>query len=72
MGRLGRDGPVFGRLDVRVFLDRTGFEMFSGDGLLVLPVPNALPSADSHRLAAVSEGGVRILRAEAYELRSAW
>lgn len=32
----------------------------------------ALPSADSHRLVVVSEGGVRILRAEAYELRSAF
>ena len=62
-----------GRLQARIFIDRTGMEIFSSDGLICLPIDRALPETGNRRLALV-KGAERTYddRSRAYRLRSIW
>ena len=61
-----------GRLSLRVFVDRQGIEIFSTDGLNLLPVQAFRPDRSNGRLYAAVSGDARLLKAEAYALRSVW
>lgn len=61
-----------GKLDLTVFCDRTGLEVFASDGLTYVPMPFQ-PKPEDRLLAVGAVGGTaRITRLEVHELRSAW
>ncbi|MGH7135747.1 MAG: GH32 C-terminal domain-containing protein, partial [Pirellulales bacterium] len=61
-----------GKLDVRLIVDRTAFELFVNDGLIYVPMP-VIPAADNHDLSITARGGdVRVPVLDVYELRSIW
>ena len=64
---------VNGRFKARVFIDRTGMETFSDDGLCVIPSQDA--KADpAKRTLAIDEGAENVLddKSFVYELESIW
>ena len=61
-----------GRLDLTVYCDRTGLEVFASRGLCYVPMP-VQPKADDRSLAVQVQGApVRFQNLEVHELRSAW
>ncbi len=58
-----------GRLALRVYLDRTGIEVFSQDGLNVQPMA-VRPDLANRRLSATFSAGVTNCDCQAYELKS--
>jgi len=61
-----------GKVDVRVLVDRTAFEVFADGGLTYIPMP-VIPAADNRALSITAKGGdVRLPVCEVYELRSIW
>lgn len=70
----GRNAPlalVGGRLDLRVLVDRTSVEVYAGDGLVYMPLPEK-PAADNRSLHLTAGAGTRITMLEVATLRSAW
>jgi len=61
-----------GNLSLIVYLDRIGMEVFSGDGLQVMPVPNACPDRAKRDLSVKVSGPVSDRSFTAYPLRSIW
>ena len=61
-----------GELALRIFLDRQGVEVYSADGVNLLPVPEFLPDPADRKMSATSSGEVRIESAAAYRLKSIW
>ncbi len=63
---------VDGKLQLHVYVDRTGLEIFADGGLVYIPLPvNALP-ADRQLSLSVAQGSLLDWNVEAYPLRSAW
>jgi len=61
-----------GKQRLTIFCDRTGLEVFAGDGLTYVPMPFA-PKADNLGLAVSAKGGdVKVAALTVHELRSAW
>jgi hypothetical protein len=61
-----------GKQSLIIFCDRTGLEVFAGDGLCYVPMPHNM-SADRRTLSLEAHGGTaRINSLEVNELRSAW
>ncbi len=61
-----------GRLDLLIFADRTGLEIFANKGLLFMPV-NLNIEGDKRSYSIKAIGGTsRILSLNAYELKSIW
>ncbi|HVA47272.1 MAG TPA: glycoside hydrolase family 32 protein [Pirellulales bacterium] len=61
-----------GKLDVRVVVDRTAFEIFADGGSIYIPMP-VIPAAENRNVSVtVRRGQVRLPRFEVYELRSIW
>jgi len=61
-----------GTLSLIVYLDRIGMEVFSGDGLQLMPVPNARPDLAKRKLSVKTTGLVSGCAFYAYPLRSVW
>ena len=64
---------AMGRFKARLFIDRTGLEVFSLDGLVGLPVNNARATSSERRLRIV-DGAQHVLEDEsrAFKLKSVW
>ena len=61
-----------GKVDVRILVDRTVFEVFADGGLTYIPMP-VIPAADDRTLSITAKGGeARLPACEIYELRSIW
>lgn len=61
-----------GKLRLRLFADRTAFEIFVGDGQTYVPVP-AVPAAERRQVLLRSRGGVtRVLQYDIHRLGSIW
>ena len=62
-----------GCFKARLFIDRTGLEVYSADGLVGLPVQNARATPGDRKLRLV-DGAKHVLedRSAAYELKSVW
>lgn len=61
-----------GKLDLHVFVDRVGLEVFASGGLVFMPMP-VQPDPGALGLSlAVHGGSARLVSAEAHSLRSAW
>lgn len=74
-GDLGRQTvwkPEGGDLSLRIYIDRLGAEIYSADGLNVMPVPAFVPDRAQRRLSASASGDVRLESAEAYRLKGIW
>lgn len=77
-GTLSADGVTAvvpltkGRLDMTVYADRTGLEIFAASGLVFMPVNVNLDPAN--RSLSLSSGGgtAKILNLDVYELKSIW
>lgn len=61
-----------GKLRLTIYCDRTGLEVFAGDGLCYMPMPfNAKP--DNRKIFLETRGGsANVLTLQVHELRSAW
>jgi fructan beta-fructosidase len=55
-----------------IFADRTGLEVFAGDGLTYLPMPLNLDARNSGLAARIDGDPVRVHALEVHELRSIW
>ena len=64
---------VEGRFKARLFIDRTGLEIYSENGLVCLPVQNARATPADRSLRIV-DGAKHVLEdsSRAYELKSVW
>jgi fructan beta-fructosidase len=61
-----------GKLALRVFVDRTAFEIFTADGLTYVPIP-VIPKADDMTVTfAVTAGNVKVEQFQVDELTSIW
>jgi sucrose-6-phosphate hydrolase SacC (GH32 family) len=64
--------PRNGRVTLHVFVDRSSVEVFANDGARVL-THRIFPAPDSDGVSLVAEGGTaRLLRLDAWTLRSIW
>jgi sucrose-6-phosphate hydrolase SacC (GH32 family) len=64
--------PAAGKIAIRVLVDRSSLEIFSGEGRINMAYC-ILPPAENKRLAVFAEGGRATLRSlEAWELKSIW
>jgi hypothetical protein len=76
--QLGCDGVtapaplVKGKLELVVYVDRIGFEIFTADGLLFMPVNVNLDSTDGRFSIAVTGGKAMINSMVIYELGGVW
>jgi len=61
-----------GVLSLKIYIDRAGAEVFSGDGLQMAPIASAFPRADERRLEVVEERGVSGASYTAYPLESVY
>jgi len=61
-----------GRLSLRLFVDRFGLEVLSGDGLQLAPFGDFWPCAKNRSLRCKVSGRVDDVKARAYRLRSIW
>ena len=61
-----------GHLELVVYLDRVGAEVFSKDGLQMMPVHDAFPQSDRSTCSVTSMRGVSDAVFTAYKLRSIW
>ena len=61
-----------GCLDLVVYLDRVTAEVFSADGLQVLPVPDSRPDLKNRKLSVKSAEGVTVQRFVAFGLKSVY
>lgn len=61
-----------GRLELVVYLDRVGAEVFSKDGLQMMPVQDAFPRADRRTCSVISMCGVSDPDFTAYKLKPIW
>ena len=61
-----------GRLGLRLYVDRRGFEIFSQDGLLSGPAHWATPDPANRRLSVRTSGDVKNLKVDVYPLKSVW
>ncbi len=63
---------IEGKIRLQLLVDRTSFEIFGNDGVLVMPI-GVIPPDDKGSLAVFSRGGsTRMHSLEVHELRSAW
>ncbi|HVX15759.1 MAG TPA: glycoside hydrolase family 32 protein [Pirellulales bacterium] len=61
-----------GKLDLRVVVDRTSFEVFASGGLIYVPIP-VIPAADNRNVSVTAVGAPgKLLQFDVYELRSIW
>jgi fructan beta-fructosidase len=61
-----------GRQHLRIFADRTSFEVFASDGLCYVPIP-VIPAADNRKLSVASRNGsAKFERLDVHELKSIW
>lgn len=61
-----------GKLDMRLLVDRTAFELFVNDGQIYIPMP-VIPTSDNRNVSITVQGGeTRIPAFFVYELRSIW
>jgi len=70
----GRKAPLAlmgGRLDLQVLVDRTSVEVYAGNGLVYMPLPEK-PATDNRSLHLTAGVGTRITTLEVATLRSAW
>ncbi len=63
---------VKGKLELVVYADRIGFEIFTADGLLFMPVNVNLDTTDGHFSIAVTGGKARISSMVIFELGGVW
>lgn len=61
-----------GQEQLTIFCDRTGLEVFAGDGLTYVPMPFQANADDLALGVKVIGGEVRMTSLNAYELKSAW
>lgn len=63
---------VGGKLKLRLFADRTAYELFLADGVVYVPVP-AIPKADDKKLSLiVTAGTAKVESLTVHELKSIW
>jgi fructan beta-fructosidase len=73
LGGLVAPAPLAGgKQRLIVFADRTGLEVFAGDGLTYIPLPINLDLHDSSPEIRVAGGPIRFDSLEIYELKSIW
>lgn len=61
-----------GRQTFRLFVDRTGVELFMAGGQTYVPLP-VQPASDNHTITVEAQGGaVKFTRLDVHDLRSAW
>jgi fructan beta-fructosidase len=61
-----------GLLRLTIYCDRTGLEVFAGDGLTYVPMP-FIANGDDRSIAVAAKGGTtRLTRIDVHELKSAW
>ena len=64
--------PAAGKIELRIFVDRTAVDIFGGQGQLYMPMGMVVPS-DNHSLEVSAKGGTaQIESLTVYELQSAW
>lgn len=61
-----------GKLDLTVFVDRTGLEIFTNKGLVFIPVNKNLEPSNRSFSISVNDGESTIRSLELHELKSAW
>ena len=61
-----------GKQKLTVFADRTGLEVFAGDGLTFVPMPVNLNPGDTSLAVSATNGPTKFHHLEVYELKSAW
>ncbi len=61
-----------GRQRLTIFADRTGLEVFAGDGAIFVPMPINLNSENKSVAVSVRGGSAQFSRLDVHELRSAW
>lgn len=61
-----------GKLNLIVYADRTGLEIFANNGLLFMPVNINLPTNNRSLSLAAAGGKARITDLQVYELKSIW
>ena len=60
------------KLDLRILVDRTSFEVFAASGRIYVPMP-VIPAADNRSVSIAAVGGeVKLPQLDIYELRSIW
>lgn len=65
--------PQDGKQRLAIFVDRTGLEVFAGDGLTFVPMPiNLKPDQQSLAVSVTGGSAVQFSRLDVHELRSAW
>lgn len=61
-----------GKLDLRIVVDRTSFEVFANSGLIYIPLP-VIPPAENRTITVSAIGGpVKLSQFDVYEMRSIW
>lgn len=60
------------KLDLIVYLDRVGAEIFSGDGLQMAPIPDAFPDMGKRTCSVVASSGANDCDFQAFVLKSIW
>jgi sucrose-6-phosphate hydrolase SacC (GH32 family) len=61
-----------GKQHLTIYADRTGLEVFAGDGLTFIPMPVNLKPEDKTVTVSARGSDVSFSRLEVYELQSAW
>ena len=61
-----------GKVELRILVDRTVFEVFANGGLTYVPMP-VIPEAENRQVSVTAKGGAaRLPRFDVYEMRSIW
>lgn len=63
---------VNGRLDLAIYADRTGLEIFANNGLMFMPVNINVPSGNRTLSLTAKGGTVKVANLDVYELKSIW
>lgn len=61
-----------GQLDLMIYADRTGLEIFANRGLVFMPVNINLSSSNRSLSLSAKGGTINISNLDVYELKTAW